>query len=782
MSRVEELYKQNESNFKHWEVVQDCIDQCIDLMLNWRQSGHPGGSRSKVHVMVATLLGGVMRWDIRRPDSRFGDRYVLVAGHTVPLVYATLAVLNEAMRTKHKETGDAKYAIHNFDERALTWEDLLGFRRNKGLAGHAEMEGKTLFLKFNTGPSGHGSPPAAGEALALKRAGAEDVRVFAFEGEGGHTTGATHETKNTAYGLRLSNLVYVVDWNDFGIDDNPISSVVHGSPKEWFEPYGFRVFGADPGSEFAPVTRALLNAVHGDNPDHRPNCVYVKTRKGRGYLKYDNKSHGSPHKANSELFWDTKKEFADKYGVQFQGFGEPLPEDFGAQREQMIANYNVILDVLRKRPETLDYVANRLAEIGDSVPREIDGFRLPEVKNPANDSSLFDYETYPKEMWAKPGDKKPNRAGLSTWGAWINTVSKQKYGRPLFLACSADLADSTNISGFSKGFGGEEGYGWFKPGENEEGILMPQMITEFTNAGLMIGAATVNMSTEPEKSFNGFYTACSTYGSFSYLKYGPMRLFSQLAQDCELKVGKVLWIAGHSGPETADDSRTHFGIFAPGVTDLFPNGHVVNLHPWEYNEVPVMLGAAFAGKWPIVALHLTRPPVEIPDRAALGMGSHFEAAKGAYIMRAYDKSKPKMGTLIVQGTSTTANVVKLLPELDKAGLNVKLVAAPSYELFQAQTESYRNTILPPEDFVDSTVISNRSKLLARSWFPHRTAEEYAITSDWDDRWRTGGTLDEVIEEAHLSEPWILKGIERFAKDREKRLNRIRATVEAALGE
>ncbi|NNE07196.1 MAG: transketolase, partial [Gemmatimonadetes bacterium] len=86
----------------------------------------------------------------------------------------------------------------------------------------------------------------------------------------------------------------------------------------------------------------------------------------------------------------------------------------------------------------------------------------------------------------------------------------------------------------------------------------------------------------------------------------------------------------------------------------------------------------------------------------------------------------------------------------------------------------------PEDFVDSTVISNRSRLLARDWFPHRTAEEYAITSDWDDRWRTGGTLDEVIEEAHLSEPWILKGIERFAKDREKRLNRIRETVEAAL--
>jgi transketolase len=54
-----------------------------------------------------------------------------------------------------------------------------------------------------------------------------------------------------------------------------------------------------------------------------------------------------------------------------------------------------------------------------------------------------------------------------------------------------------------------------------------------------------------------------------------------------------------------------------------------------------------------------------------------------------------------------------------------------------------------------------------------------MTSDWDDRWRTGGTLDEVIEEAHLTPDWLLKGIERFVKDRSKRLERLKADVEAA---
>ena len=95
----------------------------------------------------------------------------------------------------------------------------------------------------------------------------------------------------------------------------------------------------------------------------------------------------------------------------------------------------------------------------------------------------------------------------------------------------------------------------------------------------------------------------------------------------------MIWVAGHAGPETAEDSRTHFGIFETGVTQLFPEGHVIDLHPWEYNEVPVVLAAALALPVPIVALHLTRPAVEIPDRAALGMASHFEAARGAYVMR-----------------------------------------------------------------------------------------------------------------------------------------------------
>jgi transketolase len=219
---LERAYSTQSVQFHHWEKIKDCADQYIDLMLNYRQSGHPGGSRSKVHAFVSLVLSGAMRWDIRHPEKRFGDRFALVAGHTVPLLYATLPVLAEPFRLKYERTKDKRYFIP--EDRMVWWEDLPKLRRHKGLPGHAEMEGKTLFVKANTGPSGHGSPAAAGQAFALKRAGADGVRVFAFEGEGGLTPGAAHETMNSAYGLGLTNFHYVVDWNDFGIDDRPTAT------------------------------------------------------------------------------------------------------------------------------------------------------------------------------------------------------------------------------------------------------------------------------------------------------------------------------------------------------------------------------------------------------------------------------------------------------------------------------------------------------------------------------------------------------------------------------
>lgn len=761
-------------NLKYWEVIADQVDQCIDIMLNFSQSGHPGGSRSKVHVLITLLLSGVMRWDVRDPRKRFADRFILSAGHTNPLVYAALAVFNETLRRKYHETGDEKYSQLMDEKFVLYWEDLLTLRRHGGLPGHAEMEGKTLFFKANTGPSGHGFPIAAGQAFALKHAGFDSVNVFTLDGEGGLTTGVTYETRNSAYGLGLGNFISIVDWNDWGIDNRPFSAIVNGTPAEWFEPHGWKVSGVKEGADFQAIDRGFEELFKDPDPN-QPKALWVKTQKGRGYYKYDAASHGSPHQRNADEFWTAREDFAGKYNLNLPDKRSVDPDSLEKFYEQMRVLLEQVMSLFDSIPGYLDYLADRLVELGDSVPERLPGDERFD-ENPLDDPVLTDFRNYPAGLFKTAGEKLPNKAAMGEYGSWINSYVQQKYGRPLFLVNSADLAGSTSIDGFSRGWGNQADSGMYDRNSNPAGTLLPQGITEFANAGINVGISSVNFSRTPcEGFFNGYLTAASTYGSFSYLKYGAYRLFSQMAQDSQFKLGKTIWIAGHSGPETAEDSRTHFGIFAPGVTQLFPEGQILNLHPWEYNEVPVMLGAALAADIPIITLHLTRPPIDLPDRSALNMPDHFAAARGAYILRDYDK-RPAEGAVIIRGTTPINEILKLLPYLNNQGPNVKIVAALSWGLFSLQSEAYQNSVLSEQEWMDTMIITNTAMSLMQHWIRHSIVKDYSLSADWDNKWRTGGSIPEIMDEAHLSARWQRDAIVKFARERKQRLQKILAMM------
>jgi transketolase len=109
---------------------------------------------------------------------------------------------------------------------------------------------------------------------------------------------------------------------------------------------------------------------------------------------------------------------------------------------------------------------------------------------------------------------------------------------------------------------------------------------------------------------------------------------------------------------------------------------------------------------------------------------------------------------------------------------VRIVAAISPQLFRMQDAAYRDQICSPADRWDGMAVTNRAFKLMRDWVDGPIAEEYSLSSDWDNRWRTGGTLDEVIDEAHLGPEHILAGIEKYVADREVRLRRLRALVDS----
>jgi transketolase len=282
-------------------------------------------------------------------------------------------------------------------------------------------------------------------------------------------------------------------------------------------------------------------------------------------------------------------------------------------------------------------------------------------------------------------------------------------------------------------------------------------------------------------SFAGVWAISGTYGAFTPLMYTPARVWSQQSQDSRFRMGVLHILVGHSGPETAADGRTHFGIFAPQVWKLFPRGQTIHLNFWDYNDVaPGYFAAAeIAARDPkvgIITLEVARPDFAVADRSTFADSDIRAAAKGFYVIRDFAPGTPRHGYVVVQGSSSTVNLVSVLPKIEAAGANVKVVAAISEELFDRQPESYRQSVLPPEAYYDLMVVTTGTR---RMW-PLRNVgpltDEYSMTSDWDNQWLTGGLEPDVIAEAHLDPASILEGIQRFAREREGRMARQRKLV------
>ena len=85
-----------------------------------------------------------------------------------------------------------------------------------------------------------------------------------------------------------------------------------------------------------------------------------------------------------------------------------------------------------------------------------------------------------------------------------------------------------------------------------------------------------------------------------------------------------------------------------------------------------------------------------------------------------------------------------------------------------QDAAYRERLRSEADRWDAMAVTNRAFKLMRDWVDGPLAREYSLSSDWDDRWRTGGTVDEVMDEAHLGPDHIFEAIRRYAADREER--------------
>lgn len=793
----------------------------IVLLGNYAQTGHFGGPLAYTPYNVALhLVGpelGGLRYDYRRPKHPYCDKFLLAGGHCIPTCYALWMILGEALARKFEATGNERYRVSPHD--AMLPVDALGFRRGAGalrtllqengledhplfrqakgrgiraLSGHAESIDVTNDV--NGGPSGVGFAVAAGKAAFWDIFGAPmgSPKIVALEGEFALCEGHAQELKTQALALQVGKRLRVMmSDNNAGIDDSLIGGVINSKYDAYriidqWTSYGWNVMPLERGNDYGDVVAAMKAMEDVDPSDRRPIIMIGKTTKGYWPVPVDKQVTGYPShpyamKMNSEYFVRLAETFEKRYGVRFEGIRDGAVSDPRERLIQFKTNIDVVMSLL-DREGLGDWVADRLVEIGDTVrddfPLRVDVHHDPflderlRVANlphePQKVKATNPVSGAEKEvsitLYRKPGEKQGARRAISEIIKWVNYVTGNR-----FLTIAADLSESVNL---------EHGnlWGHYDPETNLAGTRLKAAIQEAGNVSTCIGLVSQNASVDPTK-FAGVWAISGTYGAFTPLMYLPARVWSQQNQDSRFRVGVLHILSAHSGPETAADARTHFGIFSPQVWKLFPRGQAINLNFWDYNDVaPGYFAAAeIAARDPkvgLITIEVARPDSPVADRSGFADSSVDAAAKGLYVIRDFAPG-PRHGYVVVQGSSSTLNLIAALPRLEQAGVNVKVIAAISEELFDRQPEAYRHSVLPPEAYYDLMFVSTGTR---RMWPVRDTGpltDAYSMTSDWDNQWLTGGLEPDVIAEAHLDAESIFAGVQRFAREREDRLGRQR---------
>jgi transketolase len=173
-------------------------------------------------------------------------------------------------------------------------------------------------------------------------------------------------------------------------------------------------------------------------------------------------------------------------------------------------------------------------------------------------------------------------------------------------------------------------------------------------------------------------------GFFIFSDYGRPSL--RLAALMEIP---VLYVFTHDSIGLGEDGPTHQPVEHLASLRAIPG--LVTIRPADANEVIEAWKAALELDHTPVALVLSRQAVPTLDRKRHGAASGTR--KGAYVLRD-TKSKPQV---ILIGTGSEVHLcLEAAAELERRGIAGRVVSMPSWELFERQSQRYRDAVLPPE--------------------------------------------------------------------------------------
>jgi transketolase len=420
-------------------------------------------------------------------------------------------------------------------------------------------------------------------------------------------------------------------------DDNEIS--IEGDTKvtfresvpDRFRAYGWHVIGPIDGLNIDAVDAAITEA-----KQVRDRPVLIDCRTIIGY--------GAPHKAGTS-----------------EAHGEPLgPDEVRAAKENLgwptEPPFLIPGDVLEHFREAV--------ERGEQVQQEWqDRFN---TYRSADRELAAEFERRMAGELPKGWDSaipvfKPEEGKIATRSAGGKVLNGIAKNLPELVGGSADLAPST------KTWLDDEGrFGWDKGGRNMQfGIREHAM-----------GSIAVGMS-----QHGGVIPFTATFLVFTDYMRPPMRLAA-------LSEKRVIFVFTHDSIALGEDGPTHQPIEHLAMLRATP--HLWVMRPGDANEVAEVWRLAIQRRDGPSVIALTRQNLPILDRTTLAPVSGVE--RGAYTLKDTD-GQPDV--ILIATGSEVSLILDAAQLLAGEGVKARVVSIPCWELFEEQTQEYRDQVLPP---------------------------------------------------------------------------------------
>ena len=616
------------------DLDQLCINTIRTLSIDAVQqanSGHPGTPMA-LAPLVYTIWNRVMRFDPKDPIWPNRDRFVLSNGHASMLLWSVLHL------TKTQAV-NAEY--ENLGQPSVTLDDIRHFRQLGSKApGHPEYH-LVSGVEATTGPLGQGVATSVGMAIAQKwiahrynKPGFEifNYNIYAVCGDGCLMEGVSSEAASIAGHLGLDNLCWIYDNNHITIEGKTSITFTEDVAAR-FLAYGWNVLRVHDANDVDRIesTLEVFRLTKG-----QPTLIVLDSHIG----------YGSPNKQDTSA-----------------AHGEPLGDD---EVRLVKRAYGWPEDAKFLVPEGVYEhfeagIGTRGRKSRSEWVRMFGGYRTryPEL---ATEIDLMERRELPagwdRNLPTFPSDAK-GIAGRDASGKVLNVLAQNI---PWFLGGSADLAPSNKTRLLFEGAGDFQA-------DNFGGRNLHFGIREHSMAAIVNG-----LSLSKVRAFGATFFIFSDYARPSIRLSALMEL-------------PTVIVFTHDAMGDGEDGPTHQPVEHLASLRAIPG--LVMIRPADANEVVEAYRHIMQLRHQPALLALSRQPLPTLDRKKYAAASGL--ARGAYIL-ADAPGGPEL--ILMASGSEVSLAVQAHEKLTAEGIRSRVVSMPSWDIFEHQSQEYRESVLP----------------------------------------------------------------------------------------